>query len=561
MVVDAQSRQSCRQQAGLTLLEMLISLSILATVVAGIASLVNVASEDAKASVTALHTKTIGDAASVYIRDNHAAVAAVATATTPALIRVSDLVAEGYLSAGFSVRNPRGQATCVLVLEPTPDRLTGLVMTEGGDTIDDLTLGSIAATIGGAGGGIYSTDPTVARGAMGGYAFPVGAFGNPNSLGQRCDGTAGAVAAQAGRPVMALWFADGAQASPTLYREEVPGNPGLNTMNTAILMGAGAIQTEGAVCATDGAIGRSSNGAVLACESGTWRRGGNAFWQDPVANFAGLPLCNAASLGHTRVVRAPAVGTGARAYTCNGMGTWQPLGVDDSGNITVPGTANINRLEGNLEINSIATSGTPCLVDGRLARSSSSQLLTCQSGVWASATPNAGGSVPNMYVVTTSGLFVIPAERCRYTVVGGGGGGSNALEGAAGGGGGAALGVLDGLTPGQTISVVIGAGGGPTVAGGTSRISSGSQVIPTILATGGNSGNGNWTGYAGGVGIGGQLNLNGGPGESYGRQVGFPVGGNSIFGGGAQSNGAGRLYGGGGSRARSGAQGVVVFEC
>lgn len=549
------------RQLGLTLLEMLISLGILASVVAGVASLVESASDDARASVTALHTRTVGDAASVYIRDNYAAITTIATAATPALIRVSDLVSEGYLSTGYSAINPRGQATCVLVLQPSPGRLAGLVITEGGEVIDDLTLGQIAASIGGAGGGIYSTDPATARGAMGGYAFPVGAFANPNSLGQRCDGTAGSVSVQAGHLVMALWFADGAQGSATLYRDEVPGNPGLNTMNTPILMGATSVRVSGDACTTPGAIARDAAGAVLACASGTWRSAGSAFWQDAVPNFASLPVCNAGTVGQTRIALTPTVGMGPRAYTCATTGIWRALSINDQGDIFVPGTANLARLGGDLEIVSVAVAGAACGPDGRLARSADALLLTCQTGIWASATPSAGGSIPNMYVVSTSGLFVIPAERCRYTVVGGGGGGSNQVEGAAGGGGGAALGVLDGLLPGATITVTIGAGGGPTAFGGTTQISSGSQIIPTIQATGGRSGNGNWTGYAGGIGIGGQLNLNGGPGESYGRQVGYPVGGNSIFGGGAQSNENGRLWGGGGSRARSGAQGVVVFEC
>lgn len=299
-----------RREHGLTLLEMLVSLGILASVVAGLATLVDSASEDTRASVTALHVKTVGNAASEYIKDNYAAVVGIATATTPALIRIPDLISQGYLPAGYAVTNPRGQATCVLVLEPAANKLTGLVVTEGGDVIDDLTLGKIASTVGGAGGAIYSTDPTTIRGAMGGYSFPVGSFGNPNALGQRCNGTAGTPAFAAGHIAMALWYGDTGQSASTLYRDAVPGNSALNTMNTPILMGAGTVQVEGQACTQPGALGSSSTGGVLSCDGGSWRPSGSAFWKDPVGSFAALPACTAASLNQTRVVSTPTNGTG-----------------------------------------------------------------------------------------------------------------------------------------------------------------------------------------------------------------------------------------------------------
>lgn len=409
------------RQQGLTLLELLISLSILGGIVVGITKLAQDAGDDTRASVTALHTRTVGEAASAYIKDNYAAIAAIATATTPALIRVPDLVATGYLPAGYSVTNARLQATCVLVLEPTANRLTGLVMTEGGDTIDDLTLGQVASLIGGAGGGLYSTSPTVARGAMGGYSFPVGAYGNPNHAGMRCDGSPGNVSVAEGHPLMSLPYADGAQASSTLYRDAVPGNPALNTMNTPILMGLGSQQTAGDACPTNGAIGRSATGAVLACDGGVWKQGGSAFWQDPVATFAALPTCNAAALNQTRVVQTPGVGSGPRAYTCNGAGAWNPLSLNDAGSLVVPGTATVEKLDGKLEIVPVRTAGTACTPSGSLARTAAGGILFCESGVWK----GAGGVKPTRVAVASSGGVggggVSVACAANETVTGGGG--------------------------------------------------------------------------------------------------------------------------------------------
>lgn len=441
-------------QKGVTLLEMLVALSIMAAIAAGVTALIDQSAKDTKAAVTATHVRAVGEAANKYIRDNYSGLTGSATATTPALIRISDLIAGGYLTTGFSTTNPRRQSTCVLVLEPTSNNLVSLLVTEGGDTIDDLTLGQIASMVGGAGGGVYSTDTTKVRGAMGGYSLAIGNFANANHLGQKCDGTGGTISFAKGHPMMALWFADGAAVSATLYRNSVPGNPSLNTMNTPILMGASTVQTAGNACTSTGAIGRDANGAVLSCVSGTWKSAASAYWGDPVANFASLPACNAATANQTRVVATPSVGSGRRAYTCNGGGTWDPLGTDNNGNITIAGrlTANdtlanehyangwfrslgdggwynqkwnggwymsdgtwvrsyadknvytggqmyagsmrsIGRMTADeyVQVNGVATENAGCSPNGLVARDSVGLLLSCQSGIWKKASGSDSG--------------------------------------------------------------------------------------------------------------------------------------------------------------------------
>lgn len=411
-------------QRGFSLLELVVAIAIMGGVMAGVTALISRAQDDTNAAVTGLHLKTVGEAANEYIKDNYAAITGIATATTPVLIRVSDLIAGGHLTAGYSVTNPRNQNTCVLVLEPTANNLTGLVITEGGDTVDDLTLGQVAATIGGAGGGVYSTAPSTVRGAMGGWSFAAGAFANANHLGMRCDGvTAGPVSFSAGHPAMALWFADGASVSATLYRDAVPGNPALNTMNTPIIMGAGTVQTVNGACTNLGAMGRDATGKVLMCDGANWKQQGSAFWGDPVANFASLPACNAASINVTRIVAAPSVGSGRRAYTCNGAGTWEPLGVNDAGHLNVPGNLTTNgRLTTNeyVQVNGVATEGWGCAPNGLVGRNASGLLLSCQSGVWKKAQGDSGGfySVAGACSVNNpkTGALNCPAGFNPYTI-------------------------------------------------------------------------------------------------------------------------------------------------
>ncbi len=414
-----------RLQSGLSLLEVMVSLGIIATVTAGLVQWTNQQSDDTRAAVTALHMKTVGMAANEYIKNNFATITSLATDTQPVLIRVSDLIAGGALNSGFSATNARGQNVCVLVLEPTAG--VAMVVAEGGDTIDDLTLGQIAATVGAAGGGIYSTSTTNFRGAMGGWTTTVSPFSNANHLTQKCDGSAGNITFAAGRPAMAVWFADNDTVSATLYRDAIPGNTALNTMNTPILMGAGTVQTVGSACTSTGAIGRDTTGQVVSCQSGTWRSQGSIFWRDPVANFTSLPTTD--PTGAVRMTTDT-----SRAFMWTG-GAWTALAVDQNGNLTVPGTltaaggrvvawndvtqGGVLQLQGAngtniylqsqngkfrlmnnpftsenvvangrltageyVQINGTATEGAACTPNGLVGRTTAGLLLSCQSGVW-----------------------------------------------------------------------------------------------------------------------------------------------------------------------------------
>jgi len=394
-------------QRGTTLLELIIALAIMSGIMTGLYQLVDTFNQNTKSAVVSQHMSTVGQAAQAYIKDNYAAVAAVATAGTPALIRISTLTATNYLQSGFTLNNSYNQNVCVLVLQPVANQLAALVVAEGGTTIDDLTLGQIAATMGASGGGVYASAATTLKGAMGGWSTAVGNFANANAAGLKCDGTAGAVAIAAGHPIQALWFANGDVTAGFLYRSAVPGHPELNQMQTALDMNgnalnnavSGAVVIQGNACTTNGVLAHDATGAVMSCQSLTWQAQGSAYWKDPVANFAALPVCNAAASWQTRIVQTPTVGAGPRAYTCNGA-AWQALAVDNNGSITIAGTATIanetvsgtstlNNLAGNLTVTSTATVGVACAPNGRIAQDGTGLLLSCQSGVWkvAQGTP------------------------------------------------------------------------------------------------------------------------------------------------------------------------------
>nr|WP_293602093.1 MULTISPECIES: shufflon system plasmid conjugative transfer pilus tip adhesin PilV [unclassified Polaromonas] len=293
-------------------------------------------SDETRSALAASQTRTFGEAANAYIKANYSAVRGVATPTAPAMLDVPTLVAAGNLTAGFGATNAYGQSLCALILQPVPDRLQAMVVSEGGLPIDDLSLGTIAAVIGGSGGGVYSSDPAIIRGAVGGWQINTSTFDNiPNNVGRKCDSTPGNVRLVAGTPAMALWFENGDTSSAFLSRDAVPGRPELNQMNTPLVMNS--VQVVDAACTVVGAIARDTSGLVLSCQGGRWKSQ-STYWQDPVASYAALPACNALSAGHTRIVSNPTVGIGPRPYTCTGA-TWAALSVDDQGNSYQAGIA------------------------------------------------------------------------------------------------------------------------------------------------------------------------------------------------------------------------------
>ncbi|WP_371436132.1 shufflon system plasmid conjugative transfer pilus tip adhesin PilV [Polaromonas sp.] len=365
-----------KREQGFTLLEVIVSLGIISAATIGMNMIASRYSDDTKLTIAASQTRTFGEAAKAYIKDNYAAIQAVATPTAPAMVDVPTLIASGHLTTGFMSTNAFGQSLCALVLEPTANRLQAMVVAEGGTAIDDLSLGSLAAIVGGSGGGTYSSDATVIRGAVGGWAIATATFDNlVNNVTRKCDGTAGNVRVAAGTPAMALWFENGDTSSAFLARDAVPGRPELNAMNTPIVMNS--VQVANDACSTLGAIARSSTGAVLSCQSGLWKTQGSSFWEDPVASFAALPTCNAAVAWQTRVVQTPTVGTGPRAYTCTGT-AWTALAVNDSGNITIAGIATA----GKVLLSDTVVQGSACSPNGLLSKDAAGQILSCQSGTW-----------------------------------------------------------------------------------------------------------------------------------------------------------------------------------
>lgn len=387
-------------QKGLTLLEVMVSLAVIAMASIGVAQLTDRYSQDVDNALAADSLRRTGNATQQYIKDNYATITATAGAATPYLISTTMLISGGYLPTGSLGKNGFNQSLCALVLQPVANNLQAMVVTEGGTIIDDIRLGAIASLAGGSAGAVRALTPTQILGTLGGWTMPTASYHNlTNSGGKKCDGSAGKVQLTAGHPTMALWFENGNYQSATLYRDVVTGHPELNTMNTPIILNS--VQTVGAVCTATGAISNDINGAVVNCNGGTWKSvGGSTYWADPVANIASLPGCVAGSAGTTRVVTTPSIGTGPRAYNCDGA-AWKALAVDDTGNLVIGNTAVGAAMSttatgklavGTVEIKTQVIAGAACSPNGSVATDSTGLILSCQSGGWGKAGGSATGA-------------------------------------------------------------------------------------------------------------------------------------------------------------------------
>lgn len=175
---------------------------------------------------------------------------------------------------------------------------------------------------------------------------------------------------------------------------------------------------------------------------------------------------------------------------------------------------------------------------------------------------------------TSSGTFVVPASVTQVEVeVWGGGSGSFAsvagLASGGGSGGGYARKLVTGLTPGQAIAVVVGAGGsGGTTAGVAATPGGSSSFGPYVGATGGSL---NYLSTPSaplygatppGVGVGGDVNIAGSAGQAGISNQGG-LGGGAPMGGMQNSGGAGNtgcFPGGGAGGAGTGSNGNTAFS-
>ncbi|MBF8164249.1 shufflon system plasmid conjugative transfer pilus tip adhesin PilV [Pseudomonas mendocina] len=362
---------SSKQQRGLALMEALFVL-ILAAVASSVALqqygryLDNITNKQA-----AEHATIVADAAAKYLKDNYAAVVAIAGPTSPATITTAMLKTTNYLPSGFSDKNAFGQDYTVRVIEPQPNQLQALVVSTGGQTIRELDGRRVAQYMGARGGFISSTDTSIATGSFGGWQVPLASFG---------------VAPGAGHIATALFLEDGALVNDYLYRNAVPGKPEVNRMNTAINMNGNNLNSAGTVSAATVTASGNISATGETTTGGWFRTTGDTGWYNQKWNGGWY-------------MNDP---TWVRSY---GDKNVYSGGEIRGGTLRSEGRTAVGEY---LQLGGVATEGTACSPNGLVGRNAAGLTLSCQSGVW-----KGGGSAPGR--LDYIGLFSGAVTRTNIT--------------------------------------------------------------------------------------------------------------------------------------------------
>ena len=342
-------KQYNKLYSGFTLVELLIVISIGSAILASVGYYSYNSYQQRDINATAIQIKKIANAAKKYINEYSNALIRTAKADKPSVIPVSVLL---QYDDSLATNNYAEQNYCVLVLQPSVGYLQGLVITEGGEKINDIDLAQIAVLTGANGGGVYSTNLNNIIGTNNGWNIPINNFAKSEV---KCgDGTsAGKTKIESGHAVYALWFKTSRTGINTqvLYRNEVPGQPELATMNTPIIMNT--TQILGLACNVDKAIANLADGSTAYCLEGNWQRVVNT--EAPVSCFSveaeGETIISCGKVVFSNDNNDGTItlvdNTGQNIYLQNKNNKWQVLAnnyatklleVDQSGNLTTEGT-------------------------------------------------------------------------------------------------------------------------------------------------------------------------------------------------------------------------------
>ncbi len=391
-----------RLQAGLTLLEIVFAMGILASALAGLFQLVEWQERRSQAAIFGQQAAAIGQAMQSYVTDHWAPLMDSATPGTPIVLGIEDLVPK-YLPANTTATNTYGQAICGLVLlNSAGNSLNVLLVSEGGTPIEDMDLAKVASELGAAGGAYYAdntrTQVTGLTGTQKGWAIPAAspefaAYSSPNipspvprdasqppapSSSRRCSGSAGTVLLKSGHYAMALWYGRTFDNEDVLYRKKVGSNPSLNTMATPLgLYKEDASVADrpkfGGSCERPGQLAAGSEGVMLNCreDDGGVPRWANFYVEGKDAGVAFGKACTANGAYATDASGTPLV--------CR-KGLWT-TGLPRDATVVPDG---------------------PCTVEGATVTDADGRPFFCQRGQWVAFNRTSESSVK---VFSTPGTY------------------------------------------------------------------------------------------------------------------------------------------------------------
>lgn len=353
-------------------------------------------------TATAGELRQISAAAKEYVQNNYSSIEEYTTPTSALTVSMSGLIQDGDLSPSIASTNPFGQTWKIEILQPKPGQLQTLVLSVGGSKIPESQAPGIAAQTGQEGGfipyqGQYGTLPSsIAQGAYGHWQLSLAGYSDPGP----------------GHLAALLAFNDGTLESDYLYRVAVPGQPQLNTMQTALNMGNNSITSANNVSAQSAQLAAGNpNGMPGSLQIGSsyiYGDSTNAAVRTPgglyIQNQAGTApssineVGSISASGHIGAAGEPA-NSGYPASWGGGVHTWDlyangTVGAGTNGSVNSyfnsqgnGAVSNTFSVGSRLELgtaNGQANAGSGCSPNGEIAANAngSGSLMVCVNGTW-----------------------------------------------------------------------------------------------------------------------------------------------------------------------------------
>ncbi|MGX4879378.1 shufflon system plasmid conjugative transfer pilus tip adhesin PilV (plasmid) [Escherichia coli] len=341
---------------GVSLLEVLLVIGIMVMVIPKVYENIENHLNNVRWQNAAEHANTYNTAVRNYVADNASTLLA---GSLPKTITPATLIQKGYLKSGFSESNFGQSYITGIAKNSKTSRLEALTCSNGGQSLSEAGMRSVASMIEGLGGYINSSKQAI--GAGGGWSD------TPSNYGLNC---------ATGHIAMALVGAD-LQESDRLYRYSITNRPDLNRMHTAIDMNSNNLNNVGTLNGNAAALSgdiSARNGTFSGAISGNTATTNG----DITSNNGWLVTKNSKGWMNSTYGGGWYMSDSSWLRSVNNKGIYTG-GQVKGGTVRADGRLYTGEY---LQLEKTATAGTSCSPNGLVGRDSTGAILSCQSGVW-----------------------------------------------------------------------------------------------------------------------------------------------------------------------------------
>ncbi|CSN63590.1 shufflon system plasmid conjugative transfer pilus tip adhesin PilV [Shigella sonnei] len=354
---------------GVSLLEVLLVIGIMVMVIPKVYENIENHLNNVRWQNAAEHANTYNTAVRNYVADNASTLLA---GSLPKTITPATLIQKGYLKSGFSESNFGQSYITGIAKNSKTSRLEALTCSNGGQSLSEAGMRSVASMIEGLGGYINSSKQAI--GAGGGWSD------TPSNYGLNC---------ATGHIAMALVGAD-LQESDRLYRYSITNRPDLNRMHTAIDMNSNNLNNVGTLNGNAAALSgdiSARNGTFSGAISGNTATTNG----DITSNNGWLVTKNSKGWMNSTYGGGWYMSDSSWLRSVNNKGIYTG-GQVKGGTVRADGRLYTGEY---LQLEKTATAGASCAPNGLVGRDSTGAILSCQSGVWRTS-GSSNGSYSNL---------------------------------------------------------------------------------------------------------------------------------------------------------------------